>query len=56
MQLIICFEFQASHQPALLAIGTEVSARFNGAFCEAKITKIIVKNVKIKVRELQFPS
>lgn len=35
--------------PPFLAVGTEVSAKYKGAFCEAKIRKIS-KIVKCKVR------
>lgn len=35
-------------EPHFLAVGTEVSAKYKGAFCEAKIRKIS-KNVKCKV-------
>ena len=35
-------------QPAFLPIGTEVSAKYRGAFCEAKVKKA-VKLVKLKV-------
>lgn len=36
--------------PPFLAVGTEVSAKYKGAFCEAKIRKIS-KIVKCKVRK-----
>lgn len=39
---------QANHDPAFLPLGTEVSAKYKGAFCEAKVKKI-VKTLKIKV-------
>lgn len=42
--------FFQSDDPPFLAVGTEVSAKFKGAFCEAKIKKI-VKSVKCKVRQ-----
>ena len=35
--------------PAYLEVGTEVSAKYRGAFCEAKVRKV-VKQVKAKVR------
>jgi len=38
-------------EPPFLSIGTEVSAKCKGAFCEAKI-KNISKLVKCKVRQL----
>lgn len=34
--------------PASLAIGTQVSAKYKGAFCEAKV-RSVVKQVKIRV-------
>lgn len=37
-------------EPAILDVGTEVSARFNGAFCEAKIRSVI-PDVRLKVRD-----
>ena len=40
--------FQATFEPAFLPIGTEVSAKYRGAFCEAKVKKL-VKSVKLKV-------
>lgn len=36
-------------EPVVLPIGTEVSAKYKGAFCEAKIKKV-VQNVKCSVR------
>lgn len=38
----------ATYTPAYLTIGTEVSAKYRGAFCEAKVKKAI-KSVKIRV-------
>ncbi|XP_041351844.1 AT-rich interactive domain-containing protein 4B-like isoform X2 [Gigantopelta aegis] len=38
----------AAHEPAVLSVGTDVSAKYRGAFCEAKVRKV-VKNVKCKV-------
>jgi hypothetical protein len=35
--------------PPYLAVGTEVSAKYKGAFCEAKVRKV-VRSVKCKVR------
>lgn len=35
-------------EPPYLAVGTEVSAKYKGAFCEAKIRKV-VRSVKCKV-------
>uniref|UniRef100_A0A914HAC4 ARID domain-containing protein n=1 Tax=Globodera rostochiensis TaxID=31243 RepID=A0A914HAC4_GLORO len=40
---------QVDSPPVYLPVGTEVSAKFKGAFCEARITKL-VKLVKIKVQ------
>lgn len=34
--------------PPFLTVGTEVSAKYKGAFCEAKVNKV-VKAVKVKV-------
>ena len=39
---------QTSEEPIVLPLGTEVSAKYRGAFCEAKIKKII-KCVKCRV-------
>ena len=44
---------QFGEEPAFLPVGTEVSAKYRGAFCEAKVKKI-VRNVKCKVRNLQL--
>ena len=33
--------------PPYLSVGTEVSAKYKGAFCEAKVRKV-VKNIKCK--------
>ena len=35
-------------QPLFLPVGTEVSAKFKGAFCEARVKKLI-KSVRVKV-------
>uniref|UniRef100_A0A3Q2XJH0 Tudor domain-containing protein n=1 Tax=Hippocampus comes TaxID=109280 RepID=A0A3Q2XJH0_HIPCM len=40
--------FQAADEPAYLTVGTDVSAKYRGAFCEAKI-KIVKRLVKVKV-------
>jgi hypothetical protein len=40
---------QASDEPAFLSKGVEVSAKYRGAFCEAKVTNV-EKCVKCKVR------
>ncbi|KIH60486.1 hypothetical protein ANCDUO_09266, partial [Ancylostoma duodenale] len=43
-----------SDDPAFLSPGTEVSAKFKGAFCEAKIKKLC-KSVKCKVALKEAP-
>lgn len=43
------FFSQAADEPAYLTVGTEVSAKYRGAFCEAKI-KTVKRTVKVKVR------
>ena len=43
------FFSQAANEPAYLTVGTEVSAKYRGAFCEAKI-KTVKRMVKVKVR------
>lgn len=40
---------QAADEPAYLTVGTDVSAKYRGAFCEAKI-KTVKRMVKVKVR------
>uniref|UniRef100_A0A8C6WIV5 Tudor domain-containing protein n=1 Tax=Neogobius melanostomus TaxID=47308 RepID=A0A8C6WIV5_9GOBI len=40
--------FQAVEEPACLSVGTDVSAKYRGAFCEAKI-KTVKRLVKVKV-------
>uniref|UniRef100_A0A6I8NVL4 AT-rich interaction domain 4A n=1 Tax=Ornithorhynchus anatinus TaxID=9258 RepID=A0A6I8NVL4_ORNAN len=40
--------FQAADEPAYLTVGTDVSAKYRGAFCEAKI-KTVKRLVKVKV-------
>ena len=40
---------QAVDEPAYLTVGTDVSAKYRGAFCEAKI-KTVKRLVKVKVR------
>ena len=47
-RLPLIFPEQASDDPAFLPVGTEVSAKYRGAFCEAKV-KVIRRSVKIKV-------
>lgn len=44
------FLFQPE-DPPFLTVGTEVSAKYKGAFCEAKVHKV-VKVVKVKVRKV----
>jgi hypothetical protein len=43
------FIFLQGDDPPYLAVGTEVSAKYKGAFCEAKVRKVI-RSVKCKVR------
>lgn len=43
------FSLQAADEPAYLTVGTDVSAKYRGAFCEAKI-KTVKRLVKVKVR------
>ncbi|XP_055327392.1 AT-rich interactive domain-containing protein 4B-like [Paramacrobiotus metropolitanus] len=38
-------------EPAVLEVGQEVSAKFNGAFCEAKIRAVSHLDVRVKVRD-----
>ena len=45
---IFCSFLQAADEPAYLTVGTEVSAKYRGAFCEAKI-KTVKRLVKVKV-------
>lgn len=40
---------QQGDDPPFLPVGTDVSAKYKGAFCEAKIKKV-VRNIKCKVR------
>nr|CAD7461519.1 unnamed protein product [Timema tahoe] len=39
--------FKVGDDPPYLAVGTEVSAKYKGAFCEAKVRKV-VRSVKCK--------
>ncbi len=48
--LATCRNMQAD-DPPYLSVGTEVSAKYKGAFCEAKVRKV-VKNIKCKVSVL----
>ncbi|CAI5451020.1 unnamed protein product [Caenorhabditis angaria] len=43
-----------SDDPAYLTVGTEVSAKFKGAFCEAKVKKV-TRSIKIKVLLKESP-
>uniref|UniRef100_A0A2K5PLS0 AT-rich interactive domain-containing protein 4A n=1 Tax=Cebus imitator TaxID=2715852 RepID=A0A2K5PLS0_CEBIM len=45
---ILCSFHQAADEPAYLTVGTDVSAKYRGAFCEAKI-KTVKRLVKVKV-------
>lgn len=45
---IVCSFHQAADEPAYLTVGTDVSAKYRGAFCEAKI-KTVKRLVKVKV-------
>lgn len=47
----MCLCLQAADEPAYLTVGTDVSAKYRGAFCEAKI-KTVKRLVKVKVRDL----
>lgn len=42
------FRFQQVDDPPYLSVGTAVSAKYKGAFCEAKVSKV-VRIVKCKV-------
>ncbi|KAJ8353553.1 hypothetical protein SKAU_G00211200 [Synaphobranchus kaupii] len=44
----IAFTMKAADEPAYLTVGTDVSAKYRGAFCEAKI-KTVKRMVKVKV-------
>lgn len=46
--LFFVVQAQASFGPPSLPVGTEVSAKYRGAFCEAKV-KTVVRVVKCKV-------
>ncbi|CAK6983066.1 hypothetical protein LDENG_00256750%2C partial, partial [Scomber scombrus] len=41
-------KMKAADEPAYLSVGTDVSAKYRGAFCEAKI-KTVKRMVKVKV-------
>ena len=41
--------------PAYLEVGTEVSAKYRGAFCEAKVRKVVKQvKAKVSVEEMAF--
>lgn len=42
------FTLQQVDDPPYLQVGTEVSAKYKGAFCEAKVSEV-VRNIKVKV-------
>lgn len=44
---------QAADEPAYLTVGTDVSAKYRGAFCEAKI-KTVKRLVKVKVKHCRL--
>lgn len=46
--MCVCPPAQAADEPAYLTVGTDVSAKYRGAFCEAKI-KTVKRLVKVKV-------
>lgn len=48
VNLHFMFFHQAADEPAYLTVGTDVSAKYRGAFCEAKI-KTVKRLVKVKV-------
>lgn len=52
---LLVLAFQAADEPAYLTVGTDVSAKYRGAFCEAKI-KTVKRMVKVKVRATQISS
>uniref|UniRef100_A0A158P8S9 ARID domain-containing protein n=1 Tax=Angiostrongylus cantonensis TaxID=6313 RepID=A0A158P8S9_ANGCA len=53
-EMVLCITSLESDDPAFLVPGTEVSAKFKGAFCEAKIKKIC-KSVKCKIALKEAP-
>lgn len=50
---VISLHFQALDEPPYLTVGTDVSAKYRGAFCEAKI-KTAKRLVKVKVQYMQI--
>lgn len=49
---VLYFFIKAADEPPYLTVGTDVSAKYKGAFCEAKIKKV-ARVVKCKVRHLK---
>lgn len=47
----MAFLYLQPEDPPFLTVGTEVSAKYKGAFCEAKVHKV-VKSVKVKVSNI----
>lgn len=45
--------FLQAEEPPYLSVDTDVSAKYKGAFCEAKIRKV-VRSVKCKVSEINL--
>ena len=45
---VIFLSRKQGDDPPFLSVGTEVSAKYKGAFCEAKVRKV-VKSIKCKV-------
>lgn len=52
---VFVLAFQVADEPAYLTVGTDVSAKYRGAFCEAKI-KTVKRMVKVKVRLAEVSS
>jgi hypothetical protein len=48
------FSFSQTEDPPYLSVGTEISARFKGAYCEA-VVKSVQKSVKVKVIYKESP-
>lgn len=53
LMIEIIIYFQQGDDPPFLQVGTEVSAKYKGAFCEAKVRKV-VRNIKCKVCILNY--
>lgn len=47
---MLFFYLKQGDDPPFLPVGTDVSAKYKGAFCEAKIKKV-VRNIKCKVKQ-----